>query len=375
MGMESLALLPELQKLPAAEGAATLGHDEAVTRIRAMDRDHFAIEVSQATEETLEALFDWWNVPDETLDDLNEAFTRAFSNLAEQGKSVHERFSEISEISLAAETGFVSNLKGKVAELEAEDILEERNPGYDFELAASPTQPGWDLIGTSPDRPNIFAQVKFGDEAYADNTLEAMREHPNYPFVVSSEIYDRISRSHPELLDRLLDLGPVAELTESVKDGLGSLAANLGVDVPDSIGEALPLVGEVVLGLKLVWSIVKTERELADVDLTDRTRVHGVRVLALASRFGINQVCMLAGSAGGAAAGTAAVPGVGSVVGGLAGGMAGLGGAMMLNKKLEPRIEEVAIKLVGGDADDVFYLMNRVEIDRIGESLATTRTA
>ena len=375
MGMESLALLPELQKLPAAEGAATLGHDEAVTRIRAMDRDHFAIEVSQATEETLEALFDWWNVPDETLDDLKEAFTRAFSNLAEQGKSVHERFSEISEISLAAETGFVSNLKGKVAELEAEDILEERNPGYDFELAASPTQPGWDLIGTSPDRPNIFAQVKFGDEAYADNTLEAMREHPNYPFVVSSEIYDRISRSHPELLDRLLDLGPVAELTESVKDGLGTLAANLGVDVPDSIGEALPLVGEVVLGLKLVWSIVKTERELADVDLTDRTRVHGVRVLALASRFGINQVCMLAGSAAGAAAGTAAVPGVGTVADGLAGGMAGLGGAMMLNKKLEPRIEEVAIKLVGGDADDVFYLMNRVEIDRIGESLTTTRTA
>ena len=48
---------------------------------------------------------------------------------------------------------------------------------------------------------------------------------------------------------------------------------------------------------------------------------------------------------------------------------------MMLNKKLEPRIEEVAINIVGGDADDVFYLMNRVEIDRIGESLATTRTA
>ena len=374
MGMESLALLPELQKLPAAEGVSTLGHDKAVSRIRAMDRDHFAIEVSQATEETLEALFDWRNVPDETLDDLNEAFTRAFSNLAEQGKSVHERFSEISARGLAAEIGFVSNLKGKVAELKAEYILEELNPGYDFELAASPTQPGWDLIGTSPDRPNIFAQVKFGDETYADNTLEAMREHTNYPFAVSSEIYDRISQSHPELLDRLVGIGPAAELTESVKDGLGTLAENYGVDVPDSIGEALPLVGEVVLGLKLVWNMVKTERELADVDLTDRTRVHGVRVLALASRFGINQVCMLAGSSAGAAAGTA-VPGAGTVVGGLAGGMAGLGGAMMLNRLLEPRIEEVAIKLVGGDADDVFYLMNRVEIDRIGESLAATRTA
>ena len=48
---------------------------------------------------------------------------------------------------------------------------------------------------------------------------------------------------------------------------------------------------------------------------------------------------------------------------------------MMLNRRLEPRIEEVAIKLVGGDADDTFYLMNRVEIDRVGESLAATRTA
>ena len=374
MGMQSLALLPKLQKLPAAEGAAALGHDEAVTRLRAMDRDHFAIEVSQATEETLEALFDWRNVPDETVDDLNEAFTRAFSNLAEQGKSVHERFSESSARGLAAETGFVSNLKGKVAELKAEDILEDRNPGYNFELAVSPTQPGWDLIGTSPDGPPIYAQVKFGAETYADDTLEAMREHPNYPFAVSSEIYQDIAESHPELLGRLVDIGPAAELAESVKDGLGTLAANYGVDVPDSIGEALPLVGEVVLGLKLIWSIVKTERELSDVELTDRSRIHGVRVLALVSRFGINQVCMLAGAAGGAAAGIV-TPGVGNVAGVLAGSMAGIGGGMMLNRRLQPRIEEVAMKLVGGDADDVFYLMNRVEIDRLGESLAATRAA
>ena len=171
-----------------------------------------------------------------------------------------------------------------------------------------------------------------------------------------------------------MDIGPAAELTESVKDGVATLAANYGVDVPDSIGEVLPLVGEVVAGLRLIWSIVKTERELADVNLPDRSRVHGVRVLALASRFGINQVCMWAGGVGGTAAGTV-VPGVGNVAAGLGGALAGLGGAMMLNRRLEPRIEEVAMKLVGGDADDVFYLMNRVEIDRIGESLTATRAA
>ena len=45
----------------------------------------------------------------------------------------------------------------------------------------------------------------------------------------------------------------------------------------------------------------------------------------------------------------------------------------MLNRLLEPRIEEVAMKLVGGDADDGFYLMSWVEIDRVGELLAATR--
>ena len=48
---------------------------------------------------------------------------------------------------------------------------------------------------------------------------------------------------------------------------------------------------------------------------------------------------------------------------------------MVLNKLLQPRIEEVAMKLIGGDADDMFYLMNKVEIDRIGESLAATQVA
>ena len=144
--------------------------------------------------------------------------------------------------------------------------------------------------------------------------------------------------------------------------------------MPDSIGEALPYVGEVVLGIQLILGILSTERDLAGVDLTDRSRLHGIRTLALASRFGINQVCMWAGGAGGTAAGSV-IPGVGNIAAGLGGGLAGIGGGMMLNKLLQPRIEEVAMKLIGGDSDDVFYLMNKVEIDRIGESLAATHVA
>ena len=372
--MESLNLLSELQKVPAAQDGATLSHDEAMARIRAMDSAHFAMEVSQGAEEALEALFQARNVRDDLVTDLREAHRLAFSNAAEDGRSVHEHYSDMVSRGAQSAEGFVSNLKGKVAELKAKDLLKEELPGSDVQLASSPTQQGWDLLLRLQDGQALRFQVKVGAETYAGDVAEAMQAHPGYRFLVSSEIYDRIVQSHPELIGRLRDLGPAAELTESVKDGLGTLAGNFGVDVPVSIGEALPYVGEVVLGLKLLWNMVRTERELAEIDITDRARIHGIRTLALASRFGINQVCMWTGSAGGTAVGSIA-PAVGSVAGGLGGALVGIGGGMALNRLLQPRIEDVVMRLVGGDADDVFYLMNKVEIDRIGDSLVATQVA
>ena len=373
MTMQSLSLLPELRKLPAVEGFDSLGTDDTVTRVRGMDRNHFAIEVSQATEEVMEALFRARNVPDDRVNELTEAYGRSFSSFAAEGRSVHEHFQEMIERGDRSVTGFVSNLKGKVAELKTEDVLEEeRFPSYNFELASSPTQPGWDLIGTSPDGPDILIQVKVGAEEYADSVVDAMLGHPTVLFRVSTEIYERIAETHPELLDRATGIVSAAELTESVGDGLEKLAGNRGVDVPDSIGEALPYVGEVVLGIKLILDIVRTERGLVDVGLSERSKVHGIRALGLVSRFGINQVCIWAGTAAGGAAGTV-MPGPGNVIGGLGGGLAGIGGGMLLNKLLQPRIEEVAMKLVGGDADDIFYLMNKAEIDQLAESFSATR--
>ena len=367
MTMQSLDLLSGLRKLRPAVDADALNHDETVARIRGMDRNHFAIEVSLAVEEAMEALFQARSVPDE----LNEAFGRAFSNVAENN-SLHEHYQEMKERGTSSVTGFESNLKGKVAELKTESALEERFPGGDFELAESATQPGWDVIGRFPDRPDLFVQVKTGS---ASEAVDAMQANPDVAFAVSSEIYDRIAETHPELLGRIVyELGPAAELTQDVKDGLGKLADNMGIDVPDSIGGALPFVGEVVLGMRLIWDMVKTERELADVALTDRTRVHGIRALALGSRFGINQVCMWAGGAAGTAAGSA-IPGIGNIGGGLVGLFGGLGGGIALNKLLQPRIEDVATKLVGGDTDDIFYLMNKAEIDELGRSFASTQVA
>ena len=126
MSMQSLALLPKLRELPTVEGVDTLGPDHTMAMMRDIDRNHFAIEVSQATEETLETLFHARNVPDE----LNEAYRLAFSSVADDS-SLHEQYREMLERGSGSVTGFVSNLKGKVAELKAEAALEERNPGYD----------------------------------------------------------------------------------------------------------------------------------------------------------------------------------------------------------------------------------------------------
>ena len=200
-----------------------------------------------------------------------------------------------------------------------------------------------------------------------------MEENPDILFAVSGNLFAQLTEKAPELSDRLinLDVGNL-EFTTEARENLGTLARNMGIDVPDSIGEVLPYVGEVVLGVKLIHSIVSTERTLQGEALSDRSRVHGVRTLALMTRFGVASVCGMAGVTGGGLAGTSVLPGIGTGVGSLAGGVAGAGFAMVLNRKLQPRYEDVAVRLVGGDPDDLFYLMNKLAIDRIGESLAAT---
>ena len=137
-----------------------------------------------------------------------------------------------------------------------------------------------------------------------------------------------------------------------------------------SLTEALPYVAEVAMGIRLIWNVVSAERNLADEELSDRARVHGIRTLTLMSRFGVNQVCTWAGALAGGVAGTAVVPGAGSGVGSVAGAFAG--GGMLLNRMLQPRMDEIAMKLVGGDSDDLFYLMNKQAVDGIGSSPAAT---
>ena len=142
------------------------------------------------------------------------------------------------------------------------------------------------------------------------------------------------------------------------------LAQQWGIDLPDNIGGMLPYVGEVVLGIRLIMDIISTERDMKDVVIQDRSRVHALKALTLMSRFGITSVCVTLGGA----AGSLTVPGLGSAVGSLAGG----GLSFYLNRRLRPHMLEIAMKLAGISEDDLFYFQNKSTIDGIGRSLAET---
>ena len=360
--MQSLVLLEELRQLPAGDVTSEFAVTDVVRRLRAMDRDFFSLEVAQATEDALEALFEARNVPDV----LNQAYEMAFTR-ASQSKSLLEHFEERLDTGNSSVVGFVSSLKGKVAELKGVQLLEEQSPGYKFEIMPNPNQPVYDLIGRGPEGvEDVLVQVKAGGEGYVGNVLDRIEETPpDVYFAVSRELYDNVLEAKPELSGQLIDLHiNVTEFTEDIKSGLGTLSTNLGIDVPDSLGEVLPYVGETVLAIKLITQIISTEGDLKGIEISNRSRIHAIRTLALMAKFGVTQVCAL----GGGFAGTAVNPGVGSAIGAIG----GAGGAMLLNRLLEPRIEEVAKTIVGGDGDEIFYLMNKSAIDEIGNSLAAT---
>ena len=200
MTMQSLDLLPELQKLPISEDAQDLGYPDTVLRLRATDKDHFAIELAEGADETMEALFEAVNVPDE----LNEAHEILYPDSA---SPLHEHYQEMVERGESSVTGFVSNLKGKVAEIEAESLLEDRFHGSDFKIVESINQPGWDLHGFTPEGQEILVQVKMGGEDYASQVLERMQNDHGILFATSTEIYDRLLERSPELAGQLIDTG------------------------------------------------------------------------------------------------------------------------------------------------------------------------
>ncbi len=202
MTMNSPSLMPQLLELPTDQvngQRSTRGHLEALI---STDRAMYAAEQAATTAAGFWTVFDTVNVDDA----IEKAYEAQYPNLAAE-HSLHEQWLEMMERGEESMTGFISGVKGKVAEFSAADQL--RESGWtDVEVAPHPPQPVFDITATPPGGgTEVHWQVKTGGAEYASDVADAMMENPDAQFAVSSEIYQRITDSTPEAMDRLMDMG------------------------------------------------------------------------------------------------------------------------------------------------------------------------
>ena len=374
MTMESSDLLPALCELPGHESRQRMSFREIVTGLVSTDRTMYAAEFASAASIGLWAVFDGINVDDELRETMIQAHRDVFPN---ETRSVTEHWQDVVGLNdpEAVNNQFMSPLKGRMAEISVKEQLEQngftdiafpRDGSGELDL----NNEGWDVSAVGSDGQEVLIQVKTGasDSQYY-KTLEAM-ENTDYEFYVGTEIYDRISETTPELVDRLTYIGSDDPLVESATDGLNTLSANMGIDVPDDVVDILPYAGAIIAGARLIHSVVKTGRAFKSVDRTTKNKIQVVQTLTLMSRMGVKTVLITVGLWGGTAAGSV-IPGPGNLVGVGLGIATGMGMGMYLNKHLQPHMLDLALDITGLTRDDLFYYKNKPRIDEIALSFHT----
>ncbi len=119
MTMRSIDMLPALRELPAGEPRERMSFRDMMAGLVSTDRAAFAAEFSSAVSFSLWGLFSRVNV-----DDKLAAAYKAQYPIEADSQSLHEQWQEMAERGPEAQTGFISGLKGKVAEFDAKDLLE-----------------------------------------------------------------------------------------------------------------------------------------------------------------------------------------------------------------------------------------------------------
>ena len=169
----------------------------------------------------------------------------------------------------------------------------------------------------------------------------------------------------------LADIGSTAELEGTANEGLALLSDNMGIDIPDGIGDILPYAGAILAGARLVYSVIRTEKEFKAADRTTRNKIQVVQSLTVMSRLGVTTVLATAGGAGGTAMGSI-IPGPGNIIGGIVGSLTGAGMGMYLSRHLQPHMLNLALNITGLTNDDLFYYKNKPRIDTVAWSFQTT---
>ena len=301
-----------------------------------------------------------------SLDDPDLVQVYQMTNMHQEGRTLVEHWQEIVGRGSDSELGFISNLKGKVAEVDFAEQL--KSTGSTVEIHPDPQHEVSDILEFRPDGETITWQVKTGEAERAGEILDLVENSPDIHFALGDEIYSEVYASTSDILEQIVDIGPDYLLVEGITDGLDTLSSNLGIDVPDGVGDIIPYAGAIIAGARLVHSVIKTEKEFKAADRTTRNKIQVVQSLTLMSRMGITTALATVGGMGGGALGSM-VPGVGNLIGGIAGTVGGAGMGMYLNRHLQPHMLNLALNITGLTNYDLFYYKNKPRIDTVGLSL------
>ena len=369
MTMKSSNLLPVLQELPGGESGQHKSFRDHIAGIVSMDRAMYAAEFATVSSAGMWGIFSQVNVDDKLFDAFEAQYTRISDNQSLDNQSLYEYSQQKLEEGPEAWERFIDQFKGKVAEFDAKDLLESN--GYsNVEIHPNPNNEGWDISAIGSDGQEVLIQVKTGVEGYAYEVMQDMVGN-DYPYYVSTEIYNKIAESSPELVNRLTDIGSTAELEGTTSEGLKLLTDNMGIDVPDGIVDVVPYAPIIIGGLRLIMGAIKTENEFKAADRTTKNKIQVVQTLALMSRVGIPAVFATGGGAGGAAMGSP-IPFAGNLIGGIAGALVGGGVGKYVGTRIEPHMLKLGLNITRLTNDDLFYYKNKTRIDNVALNFRKT---
>ena len=378
--MQSTEYIRELQELPSVAYEEHQSAEDIVSELADMDATFFAADTTSESSQAILSAVGGGDVDDK----VQQAYEMAYPNQAAE-HSLHEHLVELEARGEVSTEGFINGIKGKMGELDAKEFLEEH--GFqNVEIAPDPTQPIWDISATSESGEQVFIQVKTGAASYGADVVDAMEASPDVSFLVNTDIYNWISANNPHLLGQVDNFEATSATgyhqVEGMEDGLTTLSDNMGVDVPSGVTDLLPYVGAIVAGARLIYGVVSTERKFQEADRTTKNKIQVVQTLTLMSRMGVSAVLAILGGQAGAAAGGlvgSVVPGVGNAAGGIGGGIggsiAGAGMGILLNRRLQPQMLNLALDITGLTNDDLFYYKNKQRIDEIGDSIQSSAFA
>lgn len=373
--MKSVNYIDDLRQIPCDK--KFVGLKSLVKEIELQKKESMAIEIGIATEVALLCAFDELNVDDK----IAEGFASQYPNLAENQSLYQDLLAKGADTDIKNLTSYIDRIKGKIYEIELTDRLGEQFDGYTFSIAESATQPIWDIKGVNADGQEILVQAKMGGESYAYEVKDRMLENPDVLFATSTEIQNKILENHPELASQFVNIDiSNAEFSAQITENVEQLIANHGADFFDSSAEFIPVLGEIVAGIKLLSEMSKVNNEYQGVSKSQQDKIKMIKAIVYLSRYGVTSALISASVKAGATTGAMVDAGTGGMslgTGTAVGTVVGLAGGAMLSSKvnnyIKPYMYDMALGIMDYTRDDMFYFKNKTKIDEIGDNLSQSR--